>query len=172
MKNPETEMAFVTSYEKVIIGNKIHLDTSKDKHKWSCNTYHCLVELVGSKVKCHCPQCEIVRHQINIQLRLLFTWTNQFHHENNQCEDAVWKMCEGIFSLITQSHSNFTKNTAIAMKLMHLIIPQNFSTKERKRRQILKGLALTVLLPLLLLHSQFPRYPKELLYVIRMNVNQ
>ena len=111
MKDPEKEMAFITSYEKLIVGNKIRLDTSRDKHKWSCNTYHCLVELIGSKVKCHCPQCEIVRHQINIQLRLVFTWTNQFHHENNQCEDAVWKMCEGIFSLITQSHPNFTKNS-------------------------------------------------------------
>ena len=110
MKNPETEMAFITSYEKLIIGNKTCLDTSRDKHKWSCNTYHCLVELIGSKVKCHCPQCEIVRHQINIQLRLVFTWTNQFHHEDGQCEDAVWKMCEGIFFLIEQSHSNFTKN--------------------------------------------------------------
>ena len=29
MKNPETEMAFVTSYEKLIIGNKIHLDIQK-----------------------------------------------------------------------------------------------------------------------------------------------
>ena len=66
--------------------------------------------MVGSKVKCHCPQCEIVRHQINIQLRLVFTWTNQFHHEDGQCEDAVWKMCEGIFFLIEQSHSNFNKN--------------------------------------------------------------
>ena len=110
MKDPEKEMAFITSYEKLIVGNKIRLDTSRDKHKWSCNTYHCLVELIGSKVKCHCPQCEIVRHQINIQLRLVFTWTNQFHHENGQCEDAVWKMCEGIFFLIEQSHSNFTKN--------------------------------------------------------------
>ena len=110
MKDPEKEMAFITGYEKLIVGNKIRLDTSRDKHKWSCNTYHCLVELVGSKVKCHCPQCEIVRHQINIQLRLVFTWTNQFHHEDGQCEDAVWKMCEGIFFLIEQSHSNFTKN--------------------------------------------------------------
>ena len=110
MKDPEKEMAFITSYEKLIVGNKIRLDTSRDKHKWSCNTYHCLVELIGSKVKCHCPQCEIVRHQINIQLRLVFTWTNQFHHEDGQCEDAVWKMCEGIFFLIEQSHSNFTKN--------------------------------------------------------------
>jgi hypothetical protein len=110
MKDPEKEMVFITGYEKLIVGNKIRLDTSRDKHKWSCNTYHCLVELVGSKVKCHCPQCEIVRHQINIQLRLVFTWTNQFHHEDAQCEDAVWKMCEGIFFLIEQSHSNFTKN--------------------------------------------------------------
>ena len=110
MKNPETEMAFVTSYEKLIIENKIHLDTSKDKHKWSCNTYHCLVELIGSKVKCHCPQCEIIRHQINLQLRLVFTWTNQFQHDHTLCGDTVWNMCESIFSLIAQSHSNFTKN--------------------------------------------------------------
>ena len=110
MKDPEKQMAFITGYEKLIVGNKVRLDTSRDKHKWSCNTYHCLVELVGSKVKCHCPQCEIVRHQINIQLGLVFTWTNQFRHEEGKCEDAVWKMCEGIFFLIEQSHSNFTKN--------------------------------------------------------------
>jgi hypothetical protein len=110
MKDTKTEMAFVTSYEKLIIENKIYLDTSKDKHKWSCNTYHCLVELIDSKVKCHCPPCEIVRHQINLQLRLVFTWTNQFKNDHTLCGDTDWNMCESIFSLIAQSHSNFTKN--------------------------------------------------------------
>ena len=110
MKNTKTEMAFVTNYEKHIIKDKIYLDTSKDKQKWSCNTYHCLVELIDSKVKCHCSPCEIVRHQINLQLRLVFTWTNQFQHDHTLCGDTVWNMCESIFSLIAQSHSNFTKN--------------------------------------------------------------
>ena len=119
MKYPEKhKMAFVTGYERLIMGNKIRLDTARYKHKWSCNTYHCLVELVSSKVECHCPPCEIVRHQINIQLRLVFTWTNQFCHEEGKHEDVVWKMCEGIFSLIEQSHSNFTKNICNGIKFL------------------------------------------------------
>ena len=159
MKDPEKEMAFITGYENLIVGNKIRLDTSRDKHKWSCNSYHCLVELVGSKVKCHCPQCEIVRHQINIQLRLVFTWTNQFHHEDGQCEDAVWKMCEGIFFLIEQSHSNFT------MKLTHLTAPQNYLAKEKEKRQILKGLALNVSLPMLLMPSHSSKEIQKSFYM-------
>ena len=111
MKDTKTEMAFVTIYEKHIIKDKIYLNTSKDKQKWSCNTYHCLVELIDSKVKCRCSPCEIVRHQINLQLRLVFTWTNQFQHDHTLCGDTVWNMCESIFSLIAQSHSNFTKNS-------------------------------------------------------------
>ena len=30
MKDPEKEMAFITGYEKLIVGNKIRLDTSKN----------------------------------------------------------------------------------------------------------------------------------------------
>ena len=40
----------------------------------------------------------------------MFTWTNQFQHDHTLCGDTVWNMCESIFSLIAQSHSNFTKN--------------------------------------------------------------
>ena len=110
MKNTNTEMAFVTNYEKLIIKEKIYIDTSIDKQKWSCNTYHCLAELIDSKVKCCCSPCEIKRHQINLQLRLVFTWSNQFENDQTLCGDAVWDTCESIFSLIAQTHFNFTKN--------------------------------------------------------------
>ena len=46
----------------------------------------------------------------------------------------------------------------IAMKLMHLLAPQNFSTKKNKRKGILKGLALSVFSAPMPLHSQFPRF--------------
>ena len=104
MRNTYTEMAIVTNYEKQIIRDKIHLDTSIDKQKWSFNTYDCLTKLIDSKVKCSCSPCEIVRHQINLQLRLVFAWTNKFTDDLTLCENTVWETCESIFSLITKTH--------------------------------------------------------------------
>ena len=43
MKDPEKEMTFITGYEKLIVGNKVRLDRSRYKHKWSCNTYNSTV---------------------------------------------------------------------------------------------------------------------------------
>ena len=106
--NPE--MAIVTNYEKLIVKDKIHLDTSVDKQKWSFNTYDCLTELIDNKVKCCCSPCEIIRHQINLQLRLVFAWTIQFNNDHTLCGETVWDTCESIFSLIVKTHFkvNFT----------------------------------------------------------------
>ena len=59
MKDPEKEteqqsrekMAIVTSFERMIISDKVRLDTERYQNRWSCNTYYCLNELVNSKVR-------------------------------------------------------------------------------------------------------------------------
>ena len=48
------KMAVITSYERMIVGDKIRLDTDRYKHRWSSNTHHCLTELANSKVRCKC----------------------------------------------------------------------------------------------------------------------
>ena len=110
VQHSKDKMAVITSYQRMIVGDKIRLDTDRYKHRWSSNTYHCLNELANSKVKCKCQPCEIVRHQISLQLRMVFTWTNQFCPEVGKQKDVIWRICEEIFSLIEKSHSHFTKN--------------------------------------------------------------
>ena len=68
----DPEMSVVTKYEREMVMDKVQLDTLIDKDKWSFNTYDRLTELIDSKVKCTCSPCEIIRHQINLQLRLVF----------------------------------------------------------------------------------------------------
>ena len=48
------KMAVITSYERMIVGDKIRLDTDRYKHRWSSNTHHWLTELANSKVRCKC----------------------------------------------------------------------------------------------------------------------
>ena len=111
MKDPKVDkMAFATEYEKQIVFSKIELDTVKYKAKWTSHTYQCLTELVSSKVKCLCPQCKLVQHQMNIQMRLVFTYSNRFGH-NKKHEDVLWRLCQGIFSLISQTHYILNNNT-------------------------------------------------------------
>ena len=118
MKDPEKivqqskdKMAVITSFEKMIIGDKVRLDTERYQHRWSSNTYYCLTELVNSKVRCKCQPCETVHHQISLQLRQVFTWTNQFCPEGGQQKDVIWRMCEDIFSLIEKSHSHLSRTS-------------------------------------------------------------
>ena len=106
MKDPEKEteqqsrekMAIVTSFERMIISDKVRLDTERYQNRWSSNTYYCLNELVNSKVRCRCQPCEMVRHQISLQLRQVFTWTNQFCPEGGRQKNVIWRMCEDTFS--------------------------------------------------------------------------
>ena len=100
----DPEMSVVTKYEREMIMDKVQLDTLIDKDKWSFNTYDRLTELIDSKVKCTCSPCEIIRHQINLQLRLVFAWTNKFTGDHTLCESTVKETCESIFSLITKTH--------------------------------------------------------------------
>ena len=97
-------MSIVTKYERNMILDRVQLDTLIDRDKWSFNTYDRLTELIDCKVKCTCSPCEIIRHQINLQLRLVFAWTNKFTGDHTLCESTVKETCESIFSLITKTH--------------------------------------------------------------------
>ena len=83
----------VTEFEKHIVHQKLLVDVEIYQSRWSQSTYSCILELINSKIKCLCPSCLMVRHQINIQLNLLFTWINRFKQEDGQ-KDAEWKICE------------------------------------------------------------------------------
>jgi hypothetical protein len=96
-------MTIVTKYERNMILDRVQLDTLVDRDKWSFNTYDRLTELIDCKVKCTCSPCEIIRHQINLQLRLVFAQTNKFADDHTLC-DIVKETCESIFSLITKTH--------------------------------------------------------------------
>jgi hypothetical protein len=104
--------------------SKVKLDTVKYKTKWLCHTYQCLTELVSSKVKCLCPQFKLVQHQINIQMRLIFTYSNKFSHDEKH-EEVLWRLCQGIFSLITQTHSNFNNNICNGAKTHACLIDKS-----------------------------------------------
>ena len=50
-----------------------------------------------------CSPCEIIRHQINQQLRLVFAQTNKFA-DDSTLDEIVKETCESIFLLISQTH--------------------------------------------------------------------
>ena len=99
-------MQIVTGFEKYIVHQKLLVDVEIYQSRWSQGTYSCISELINSKIKCLCPSCLMVRQQINIQLNLLFNWTNRFKVEEGQ-KDIAWKICEYIFSLIEKTHKGF-----------------------------------------------------------------
>ena len=126
------KMAVITSYGRMIVGDKIRLDTDRYQHRWSGNTYHCLTELSNSKVRCKCQPCDLVRHQISLQLRNVFTWTNQFCPEVEKQKDVIGEMCEEIFSLIEKSHSHFI--TSQYSGIMFITFPEVTDTTQGKEQ--------------------------------------
>ena len=100
-------MLLVTELEKLIIRQKLHVDVEIYQSRWSQGTYSCISELISCKVKCLCPSCSMIRHQITIQLNLLFSWKNRFKFEEGQ-KDTAWRICEHIFALIEKTHKGFT----------------------------------------------------------------
>ena len=103
----------VTEFEKYIVHQKLLVDVEIYQSLW------------------------MVRHQINIQLNLLFNWTNCFKVEEGQ-KDTAWQICEYIFSLIKKTHKGFLAavdsscNTGrLWVKLANNWLPT--SHKEQKR---------------------------------------
>ena len=79
----------------------------------------------------------MVRHQINIQLNLLFNWTNCFKVEDGQ-KDTAWQICEYIFSLIKKTHKGFLAavdsscNTdRLSVKLANIQLPTSDRSQKR-----------------------------------------
>ena len=50
---------------------------------------------------------DLIHHQISLQLRNVFTWTNQFCPEVGKQKGVIGEICDEIFSLIEKSHSHF-----------------------------------------------------------------
>ena len=96
-------MTIVTQYEKSMILDRVQLDTLIERDKWSFNTYDRITELIACKVKCMCSPCEIIKHQINQQVRLVFAQTNNFAGDST-LDETVKETCERIFLLISQTH--------------------------------------------------------------------
>ena len=99
-------LAVITCYERMIVCDKIRLDTERYKHRWSGHTYQILTELANSKVRCKCKACDLIRHQISLHLRKVFTWTNQFCSIIGKQRGVIGDICDEIFILIEGSHLN------------------------------------------------------------------
>ena len=123
-------MAVITCYERMIVGDKIMLDTERYKHRQSSNTYHILTKLANSKVRCKCQPCDLIRHQISLQLRNVFTWTNQFCPEVGKQKGVIGEICDEIFFLIEKSHSHFI--TQQYSGIMFITIPEATDTSPGK----------------------------------------
>ena len=73
-----------------------------------------------------------MRHQISLQLRNVFTWTNQFCPEVEKQKDVIGEMCEEIFCLIEKSHSHFI--TSQYSGIMFITFPEVTDTTQGKEQ--------------------------------------